>query len=289
MLLLVCKKSAYQIYVREHGSRQVVDLLARDSPAVAHMLPSDEAHSRSIEALATWLDGQGVAYRQVWREDLNDRTGLPAGMELVVAVGGDGTLLDASHHVTDEPIVAVNSDPDRSVGHLCACRSDRATVVLSEILEGRRTPQLRRRMRVMVDDIAVLPPLLNDALIAHPNPAGTSRYRLALGAQQEVQRSGGIWVCTPTGSTGAAASAGGTEMAPEALDLQYVVREAMAPKQGCSRDMVRGMVPPGATFEVQWWARLGRIYADGPRLQQGVRMGQVVRLSAAAPPLRLHR
>ncbi len=76
-------------------------------------------------------------------------------------------------------------------------------------------------------------------------------------------------------------------MDPQAAELQYVVREAMAPKQGCSRDMVHGYVADGATLSVEWWKRQGRLYIDGPRVSHQVRMGEVIRLSAGAPPLEL--
>jgi len=142
------------------------------------------------------------------------------------------------------------------------------------------------RLRIDARDIDI--PVLNDVLISHPNPAGTSRYRITVGDATERQRSGGIWVSTATGSTGASLSAGGDEMAPAASELQYVVREAMRPKQGCSRNMVQGLVPDGETLSVEWWKRQGRVYMDGPRLSHQVRMGEIVRLSADAPPLELY-
>ena len=42
--------------------------------------------------------------------------------DLVVAVGGDGTLLAASHNVVDVPILGVNSAPGHSVGFFCAAK-----------------------------------------------------------------------------------------------------------------------------------------------------------------------
>ena len=245
MLLVVCKKSAYQIYVREHGSRQVADLLRQGSPTTAYFLPSDEAHQRSMDQVFGWLDKHGVAYQRVWREEIRGPGGVSDAVKLVVTIGGDGTLLDASHHVRSQPMLGINSDPDNSVGHLCAGVAVDMDTVMPPVLEGRRAPSVRRRMHVRIDDREVATPVLNDVLISHPNPAGTSRYTMGVGQVTERQRSGGIWVCTATGSTGAALSAGGDRMAPSAPELQYVVREAMTPKQGCSRDMVKGLVPDG--------------------------------------------
>lgn len=287
MLLVVCKKSAYQIYVREHGSRQVADLLRQGSPTTAHFLPSDAAHQRSMDAVFDWLDQQGVAYQRLWREEIRGPGGVADSVSLVVTLGGDGTLLDASHHVRNQPMLGINSDPGSSVGHLTAGRAADVEAIFAPVLEGRRAPSIRRRMRVRIDDREVPTPVLNDVLISHPNPAGTSRYCLGVGETTERQRSGGVWVCTATGSTGAALSAGGAVMEPAAVELQYVVREAMAPKQGCSRDLVKGFVPDGQTLRVEWWKRQGRLYMDGPRLSHQVRMGEIVQLTADAPPLEL--
>ena len=43
--------------------------------------------------------------------------------------------------------------------------------------------------------------VINDVLIAHKNPAATSRYLLELNKTKEEQRSSGIWIATPMGST----------------------------------------------------------------------------------------
>ena len=288
MLLVVCKKSAYQIYVREHGSRQVADLLREGSPATASFLSSDEAHQRSMDQVFDWLNAHDVAYQRMWREEIRGPGGVSDAVTLVVTLGGDGTLLDASHHVGAQPMLGINSDPQASVGHLCAGPASKMDAILPPVLEGRRAPSIRRRIRVAIDDRQITTPVLNEVLVSHPNPAGTSRYRLAIGEATERQRSGGIWVCTATGSTGAALSAGGDRMNPAAAELQYVAREPMAPKQGCSREMVRGFLPDGQTLRVQWWKRQGRVFLDGPRLSHQVRMGETISLSADAPSLNLH-
>ncbi|CAN0116402.1 unnamed protein product, partial [Hapterophycus canaliculatus] len=87
-------------------------------------------------------------------------------------------------------------------------------------------------------------------LLANPNPAAVSRFRLGLVPAQgeflshswriessfpwyhNVSRwfnvwSSGMWVCTATGSTASMKAAGGQEMAPDSSDLQYMVREHM--------------------------------------------------------------
>jgi NAD+ kinase len=54
-----------------------------------------------------------------------------ADTKMVVTVGGDGTLLAASHKVpAGTPILGVNSDPKTSTGYLCAAQAGDAKCIL---------------------------------------------------------------------------------------------------------------------------------------------------------------
>jgi NAD+ kinase len=71
-------------------------------------------------------------------------------------------------------------------------------------------------------------PVLNDFLFTAANPAETSRYRITLGPDFEVQKSSGIWVATAAGSTAAISAAGGAVFPIDETGFQYMVREPFA-------------------------------------------------------------
>lgn len=65
-----------------------------------------------------------------------------ARSSLVVAVGGDGTFLQATHKFAEGvtvPILGVNSSPSSSVGFFCVCNETSFADVIREWLEGRTT------------------------------------------------------------------------------------------------------------------------------------------------------
>ena len=132
-VLLIAKRSAYDLYVRQHGSQRVKDLLARKDPTVARMMRADEHHGRTLEEVQIALDALGVRFNLRMR----DRVGEVTDVDLVITVGGDGTLLSVSHSVGSIPMLGVNSAPMDSVGYLCSARMGGVRAHLEAALAGR--------------------------------------------------------------------------------------------------------------------------------------------------------
>src|SRR5436305_4487788 len=187
-----------------------------------------------------------------------------ARARFVVTVGGDGTRLATSHWVTRAGLLGVNSAPKSSVGYLTATR--RATVArdLARIAKGNLLPQAVSRVEVELDGKRLLP-ALNDVLVAHQQPAATSRYRIRLGRRAEEHRSSGLWVSTPTGSTAGLRSAGGQPMSLGEHRLQFRARELYRVK-GPSAALGSGLVAEGQALERESAMEAGWLYIDGSRL-----------------------
>jgi NAD+ kinase len=208
-----------------------------------------------------------------------------ARARFVITVGGDGTLLATSHWVTRGALLGVNSAPKSSVGYLTSTR--RATVArdLARIAKGDLLPQTVARLEVEVGG-KPLPPALNDVLIAHEQPAATSRYRVRLGRRAEDHRSSGIWVSTPTGSTAGIRSAGGQPMTLGERRLQLRARELYRVK-GRSAALESGFVEDGQVLEVESAMEAGWIFLDGARLATRFPFGAVATFRVAEEPLLL--
>ena len=65
------------------------------------------------------------------------------------------------------------------------------------------------RLQLILNDQLINEPVLNDVLIAHKNPAATSRFIIERNGLAQDIRSSGLWVAGPAGSTGGILSAGG--------------------------------------------------------------------------------
>jgi NAD+ kinase len=181
---------------------------------------------------------------------------------LVVTVGGDGTILDASHGIKNIPILGVNSDPLRSVARFSGCDLESFPRVLESFLTGSLKPVSVPRLEFSLNGRKHPWPVLNDLLVTTQSPAGTSRYTLRVGNRVEEQMSSGIWISTPAGSTAANLSAGGKILPATRKGFQYVVREAYLPKFG-RRHLIKGILGPKDKLEMVSYMRDGQIFLDG--------------------------
>lgn len=279
-VLVISKRSSYDLFVRQQKLPRIIDLLARKDPTVARMERADQHHAETIEEVREAVEA--VGWKATFRE--RDRVGEVSSFDLVITVGGDGTLLWVSHAVGDTPMLGVNSAPQDSVGFLCGARRGEVREHL-EAIEGERVARVRvARMKVEVDGEVVHGRVLNDVLFAHPVPAMTSKYIIGLARSQEEQKSSGLWVSTAAGSTAAIRSAGGRPMAFRSRMLQYLVREPYLPP-GAAYDLPRGQVHPGEALRVRSKMRDARIYADGSRNAVSVEFGQEVSFSLSEESL----
>jgi NAD+ kinase len=208
-----------------------------------------------------------------------------ADARLVISVGGDGTLLAASHWVTGAWLLGVNSAPRSSVGHLTSTRRASLARDLARIARGTLLPQPVSRLEVEIGGKR-LPPALNDVLVAHEQPAATSRYQIRLGRRAEDQRSSGLWVSTPTGSTAGIRSAGGQPMSLGAHRLQFRARELYR-AGGRTAVLESGFVEEDQELVVESAMDAGWLFLDGARMATRFPFGARATFRVAAEPLLL--
>lgn len=282
-VLVIFKKSAFQLYVRERRSARVVSLLRKKHVTVRRMRAAHDDHVATIAAAKSLLQALGTRAVFRYRADI----GTAHEFDLVVTLGGDGTLLWASHAVgADIPVVAINTAPRDSVGFFCAGTKDDLGDVLADAVAGRTRASLLTRMRVDIDGKQVANRVLNDALFCHECPAATSRYLIARRGIEEEQKSSGVWVGPAAGSTAAQRSAGGRVLPATSRRLQYIVREPYTPGSTRYR-FLRGLIAPSDSLSVVNKMRSGRLYLDGPHDAHAVEMGSQLTFTRSDEPFTL--
>lgn len=282
-VLVVYKKSAYQLYVRERGNVRIRRLLATGDATVSRLLRADRHHRESLDRARRVLARLGAKADYRFRS----AAGNHANYDLVVTLGGDGTLLWVSHFVEPGmPIVAINTAPMDSVGFLCAGTREQLDDLLADALAGRLAQTVLTRMQVELDDRVLSKRILNDALFCHQSAAATSRYLIRLGRTTEEHKSSGVWVGPAAGSTAAQRSAGGRVLAARSKLLQFVVREPYEPS-GRPYALARGLVRPGDKLSIRSTMRAGRLFLDGPHLEHAVPVGSEVSFRRSDEPLTL--
>ena len=282
-VLVIYKKSAYQIYVRERRHPRIEQLLAAHEPAALRLLRAHEHHMKAIEAAREVLASLGADAKFRHRSD----DAHAQHVDLVVTLGGDGTLLWGAHLVgRDIPIVAINTAPRDSVGYFCAGTRRDLREVLGKALHGELPVTRLARMQVALDGRVLSNRVLNDALFCHECPASTARYRLQLGRLVEEHKSSGVWVGPPAGSSAAQRSAGGDLLPEEDRVLQYVVREAYDPTSVRYR-LRKGLVQARQVLRLTSLMRAGRLYLDGPHNVQTIEMASRIEFRVSDEPLLL--
>jgi NAD+ kinase len=285
--LLIVKRSELDTITHGHSGGDVRKrrLLVADHAAVSRIVPAHEEHMTSVHIVRDELKRRGILISE--RDTAPDRP--LRGFDLIVTVGGDGTLLEASHAVRDNTVVlGVNSAPAFSVGFLTGCRAPTFASTLEALASRALKPLEVQRLQVKIGRRVLKEPVLNDVLFTADNPALTTRYRVITPEGEELQRSSGIWIATPAGSTAALRSAGGPTLSLTARQLAFVVREPYAPP-GTGVIMTSGVLERRETLLVESRTDAASIYLDGHHRKYSVPFGEAVSFSLHPKPLRLVR
>jgi len=157
--------------------------------------------------------------------DVFEASELGKHCDLVIAIGGDGTMLMASHILCDidVPLLGINLG---HVGFLADIPADNIAHSMDEILKGHYVEDVRFLLRGQVfrDDECVHEGYaFNDIIIQKWNIARLVELETYInGAFVHTHRSDGLIVSTPTGSTAYALSGGGPVVHPS-LDALLLV------------------------------------------------------------------
>jgi NAD+ kinase len=154
-------------------------------------------------------------------------------VDIVVVFGGDGTLLNAARKYLnyDIPILGINMG---NVGFLTDISTDNFEKTIKEVLDGNYKIEERNLVSAKFGNNHLYG--LNEVLIHSGAYAQLMRYRLNVNDKVVYeQRSDGLIIATPTGSTAYALSAGGPIIHPS-LDVWTIL--PMLPQSLSSRPFV---------------------------------------------------
>jgi len=141
-------------------------------------------------------------------------------IDLLIVFGGDGTLLGAARKfiASEIPLLGINLG---TLGFLTDINIENFESVIHDILKGEFVVEERSLVEAHFANQEVFG--LNEILIHSGSYAQLMRYRLLIDGQMVYeQRSDGLIIATPTGSTAYALSAGGSIIHPE-LDLWNII------------------------------------------------------------------
>lgn len=142
--------------------------------------------------------------------------------DVIIAIGGDGTILRCAQAAKDTPILGVNSG---RMGFMASVEPDELSL-LSRLAEGAYT--IRQRMMLAAEHVAadgtVSTPAvhaLNDVILSGQCSRLNDFTVYADGQLVSATRADGVVFSTPTGSTAYAFSAGGPLVEPEMSCISF--------------------------------------------------------------------
>lgn len=243
---------------------------------------SEASQEKTLAAVRAALVGEHV--RELRVDAVTP--GAAAGADLVVTVGGDGTVFTANTLATSVPFITVNSDPERSVGHFTRCTAETVAAAVAAWRAGTAISERLHRLEITVDGRVLR--ILNDCLFAHSNPAVLCRYVLEADGVREFQRSSGVWISTAHGSTAAIRSAGAAPIPGHLAALLFRVREPFQGREPISVQLEGAQLPPRGLTLTPAIPGMA-LYLDGPNVTVPVAPGVPVRIAACDQPLTLLR
>src|SRR5579864_5848669 len=230
---------------REPNHKTAAIISRPDRPQVAQIIPALLAwlteHSYKViidEETSIYVTGQQIAPRAAMASH---------ALDLVVVLGGDGTLLSAARVTAaiDVPLLGVNLG---SLGFLTEVPLQSLYPMLEAIAQGRAAVEHRSLMQVELlrgDTVRGSYLVFNDAVVNKTALARLNTYDLHIDkAFVSSYRADGMIVATPTGSTAYSLSAGGPVLMPS---VKAFVLTPVAPHSLTHRPLV---VPDSVEIEI---------------------------------------
>jgi NAD+ kinase len=255
-----------------------------DAERIAQTLPALHAHllKRGRDVLveqnsARFIDGSP---RSLPLEEIG------RACDLAVVIGGDGTLLSAARTLADHDIPLIGVNLGR-LGFLVDITPQAALDSLDEILDGRYREEKRQRLQAALlrnGEAIAEQTAVNEVVIHSWN--STSMIEIVTyidGVFLNAQRSDGLIVSTPTGSTAYALSGGGPILYPTLKAIELV---PINPHSLTNRPIV---IAEDSVVEIvfrQSKAFRARLACDNVSIPD-VQLGDRVRIAKASRPFRI--
>jgi len=261
------------------GAKRLVGLIANDARIEA-VTARDE--------LVKMLEQTGINTISVDSNEIGEVTlGVESDLELVIAVGGDGTILRGAEmaHPHDCPVLGVNLG---HVGFLAEAEKDQladvAAAVAAKAWHIDERPLLRVRI-INPDGTESVGWAINDVALERIGSGRMIELGLSVdGRKLSSWGADGVVVATPTGSTAYAFSAGGPIIWPD-VDALLVV--PVSPHALFARPLV---VSPNSEITIDVLGGSGQVdvVCDGRRITNAV-LGAQVRVGLGDGHVRLAR
>ena len=248
-----------------------------------------------VEGVSVWLKERGITPLLPEEQAVElghpqtgiSKTAMVEQADVILVLGGDGTLLSAAHtpQIENVPILAINIG---TLGFLTDASLDELYPTLKATLAGAYRIEHRMMLEVVVDRQGFPQPFrafaLNDVVIRHY----TRLIELDAYVDGELfipYNADGLIIATPSGSTGYSLSCAGTIISPQ---LEAILLTPIAPHSLTVRPFI---ADGNAEITVKMRAAYQNVdvFVDGQRETHSLTAGAVIKVERAERTIQLIR
>ncbi len=207
--------------------------------------------------------------------------------DAVIVVGGDGTLLRASHFIEGKPVLHISSTRDAHEAFFSRATGKDAPQKLKRLMQGKYKILPLMRLEEWLDGKKLPFKALNEVFIGGKKAYQTVRYELKVGGRTEEQKSSGVIVSTPAGSSAWGKSAGGMRLKLTDGKIAYVVREPYFGRLTKPR-LTKGIIGASGSLKIKsniWQG--GIVVIDSYKKEFPFKEGSTLIVKASRQPLNL--
>ena len=243
------------------------------------------AHDLS-EQISSVLGKRGLATGRCEIERQAEAMACIGGADLIITLGGDGTLLRAAHFaaVPGIPILGVNLG---KLGFLCDMGPSRVLEQLPFYLDGRA--QIEERLMLQAEQrragrVVASGHALNDVVVGHASIASLIRVHASInGNLLTTFAADGVIVATPSGSTAYSFAAGGPIVHPADQHLLLTPISPHKPRFGSV------VAPPNAVITLELETAVAAVMSIDGEAETPVESGDIVEVRESPYKTRLLR
>ena len=247
--------------------------------------PKVKATREKAGDIEAFLNTRGVSAWTCSSWDNQRVNTLISGTDLIITVGGDGTILRAARIAADRkiPITGINLG---KLGFLTELDVDDVIEKLPALLseQGWVDERVMLRAEVVTDGKTEVYHALNDVVVARGEIARLIRVEVNISGKPLAKyKTDGLIVATATGSTGYAMAAGGPVIYPQSPDLLMV---PIAPHLSMNNPLV---LPGESEIELKLDTYHGATFSADGQVNRALSGGDTVKLRRSDQTTRFWR
>jgi len=245
--------------------------------------PKVEKSERFARDIEVFLQSQGIRcwIHSSWDEK-EARSAL-TGSDLIVSVGGDGTILRVARIIfpLEIPIVGVNFG---NLGFMAELEAEEARDKLVEIIGGGGWIEERAVLQAVVGSSGNRYHALNDVVVGRGRFLRLINVEVTIDGQAfTTYRADAVIISTATGSTGYSLAANGPIMYPESRDI---LMKAVCPHLNMDKAIV---LAPSAKIVLKAFTNHEAMISMDGQVEEQLKSGEEIEVCMAQPTVRFLR